>query len=50
MAQFQSGDVTSLFDADFLAGGSHPLALGLTDEIAYLKKQGTSDFCPCWHN
>jgi formate dehydrogenase iron-sulfur subunit len=35
----QSGDVTSLFDADFLAGGSHPLALGLTDEIAYLKKQ-----------
>jgi formate dehydrogenase iron-sulfur subunit len=35
----QSADVTSLFDADFLTGGSHPLALGLTDEIPYLKKQ-----------
>ncbi len=35
----QSSDVTSLFDADFLTGGSHPLALGLTDEISYLKRQ-----------
>ena len=32
-------DVAALFDADFLNGGSHALQLGLTDEIAYLKKQ-----------
>ena len=32
-------DVTSLFDADFLNGGSHGLCLGLTEEIPYLKKQ-----------
>jgi formate dehydrogenase iron-sulfur subunit len=31
--------VSSLFDADFQAGGEHPLALGLTDEIPYLKRQ-----------
>ncbi|AEK60717.1 formate dehydrogenase beta subunit [Collimonas fungivorans] len=32
-------DVAGLFDADFMAGGQHPLALGLVDEIPYLKKQ-----------
>lgn len=32
-------DVASLFDADFINGGAHPLNLGLTDEIAWLKKQ-----------
>ena len=32
-------DVASLFDADFLNGGNHPLSLGLTEEIPYLKKQ-----------
>lgn len=32
-------DVPGLLDAGFLAGGDHPLALGLTDEIPYLKKQ-----------
>jgi formate dehydrogenase iron-sulfur subunit len=32
-------DVASLFDADFLHGGTHPLALGVTDDIPYLKKQ-----------
>ena len=32
-------DVASLFDADFINGGLHPLNLGLTDEIAWLKKQ-----------
>lgn len=32
-------DVASLFDAGFLAGGTHALGLGLTEEIAYLKKQ-----------
>ena len=32
-------DVASLFEADFLHGGKHPLSLGLTAEIAWLKKQ-----------
>ncbi len=32
-------DVPSLFDAGFLQGGKHKLALGLTEEIPYLKKQ-----------
>ena len=32
-------DVCALFDADFLHGGKHKLALGLTEEIPYLKKQ-----------
>ena len=35
----QISDVASLFDADFLQGGSHPLFLGLTEELDYLKKQ-----------
>jgi formate dehydrogenase iron-sulfur subunit len=32
-------DVAGLFDADFLQGAAHRLALGVTDEIPYLKKQ-----------
>ena len=32
-------DVSGLFDAGFLDGGSHRLSLGLTEEIEYLKKQ-----------
>ena len=32
-------DVKSLFDADFINGGKHPLALGLVGEIDWLKKQ-----------
>jgi len=32
-------DVTVLFDANFHNGGKHALALGLTEELAYLKKQ-----------
>jgi len=32
-------DVAGLFDAGFLTGGRHPLALGQTEEIPYLKKQ-----------
>jgi len=32
-------DVSSLFDADFINAGAHPLNLGLTDEIDWLKKQ-----------
>jgi formate dehydrogenase iron-sulfur subunit len=35
----QTSDVPSLFDADFISGGKHPLALGLTEELAYFKKQ-----------
>ncbi len=35
----QATDVPSLFDADFLHGGSHALGHGLTEEIEYLKKQ-----------
>jgi len=34
-----SGDVVSLFDAGFLSGGKHRLALGPTAEIPYLKRQ-----------
>ncbi len=32
-------DVAALFDADFIHGGMHSLALGPTEEIAYLKQQ-----------
>lgn len=32
-------DVPSLFEADFLQGGDHPLAHGPTEDIPYLKKQ-----------
>lgn len=35
----EAADVTSLFDADFINGGVHPLSLGLTEEMAYLKNQ-----------
>jgi len=35
----QPADVPSLFEADFLHGGSHPLAQGPTQAIAYLKSQ-----------
>ncbi|MDD5272581.1 MAG: NADH-quinone oxidoreductase subunit NuoF [Methylovulum sp.] len=35
----QAQDVASLFEADFLNGGDHALALGLTEELPYLKKQ-----------
>jgi len=32
-------DVAALFEADFHNGGKHALGLGLTEELAYLKKQ-----------
>jgi formate dehydrogenase iron-sulfur subunit len=35
----QVKDIAGLFDAGFLAGGPHPLALGLTEDLPYLKKQ-----------
>ncbi|HLW72342.1 MAG TPA: NADH-quinone oxidoreductase subunit NuoF [Candidatus Binataceae bacterium] len=34
-----AGDMPALFDAGLLDGGAHRLALGLTDEIPYLKNQ-----------
>jgi formate dehydrogenase iron-sulfur subunit len=34
-----ASDVPSLFAANFLAAGAHPLALGLTDSIPWLKGQ-----------
>ncbi len=38
-APVQPKDVSGLFDADFLHAGAHPLNLGLTEELAWLKKQ-----------
>jgi len=35
----QPEDVSSLFDADFLNAGAHPLALGATDDIEWFKGQ-----------
>ncbi len=32
-------DVKSLFDADFINGGKHPLALGLVADIDWLKNK-----------
>ena len=32
-------DVAGLFESDFLNGATHPLHLGLTDDIPFLKKQ-----------
>jgi formate dehydrogenase iron-sulfur subunit len=34
-----AAEVAALFDADFLHGGNHQLALGAPDEISYLKRQ-----------
>ncbi len=39
-----AGDVSALFDAGFLEGGEHALRLGLTDDIAYLKRQSRVTF------
>jgi len=39
-----SDDIPALFDADFVHGGEHPLALGKTDDIAYLKNQQRINF------
>ncbi|MFA5982872.1 MAG: NADH-quinone oxidoreductase subunit NuoF [Methylococcaceae bacterium] len=35
----QASDVAGLFEANFLSGGAHALALGLTEELAYFKNQ-----------
>jgi len=41
------GDVTSLFDADFLSGVDHALAHGVTEEIAYFARQDRVTFARC---
>ncbi|OYZ10127.1 MAG: formate dehydrogenase, partial [Methylophilales bacterium 16-45-7] len=38
-APVQPKDVPGLFDADFLHSAAHPLYLGLTEELSWLKKQ-----------
>lgn len=40
-------DVPYLFDAGFLQGAIHPLSLGLTEEIPYLKNQSRLTFARC---
>lgn len=35
----EAEDVSGLFDAGFALGAAHPLSLGLTDDIAFLKNQ-----------
>jgi formate dehydrogenase iron-sulfur subunit len=40
-------DVTSLFEAGFLHGGEHALALGPTEDIPYLKQQERLTFARC---
>ncbi|WP_332303083.1 formate dehydrogenase beta subunit [Rhizobium sp. GR12] len=43
----KAADVCGLFDADFLDGGDHPLCLGPTEEIPYLKNQTRLTFARC---
>ncbi|MGI8840751.1 MAG: formate dehydrogenase beta subunit [Caulobacteraceae bacterium] len=40
-------DVAGLFDSGFLEGGAHPLALGLTEDIPWLKGQQRLTFERC---
>jgi len=40
-------DVQNLFDADFLGGSKHPLRLGKTKDISYLKNQQRWTFRKC---
>lgn len=40
-------DVVSLLDAGLLAGGAHPLRLGKTEEIPFLKRQTRLTFARC---
>ncbi len=41
------GDAASLFEADFLSARPHPKALGLVDDIPYLKRQQRLIFSRC---
>jgi formate dehydrogenase iron-sulfur subunit len=40
-------DVASLFDADFLHGGTHPLRQGPTEQIPYFARQQRLTFARC---
>ena len=40
-------DVPGLFDAGFIEGGDHPLCLGLTKEIPFLRQQTRLTFARC---
>ena len=41
------GDVAGLFEAEFLEGGTHPLAQGLTEDIPYFARQRRVTFARC---
>ncbi len=43
----KAGDVKGLFDAGFLTGGGHPLCLGLTKDIPFLRQQTRLTFSRC---
>ena len=43
----EANDVKSLFKSKFLEGGKHKLALGLTEELPYLKNQERLTFARC---
>jgi formate dehydrogenase iron-sulfur subunit len=43
----EPADVAGLFAADFLAGGAHAKALGLVEELPYLKRQQRLTFARC---
>ncbi|MFC3074993.1 formate dehydrogenase beta subunit [Shinella pollutisoli] len=43
----RAADVASLFDAGLADGGPHPLCLGLTEEIPFLKSQTRLTFARC---
>jgi formate dehydrogenase iron-sulfur subunit len=43
----KAADVASLFDAGFLTGSDHPLCLGLTKEIPFLRQQTRLTFSRC---
>ncbi|TBN10546.1 NADH-quinone oxidoreductase subunit NuoF [Agrobacterium cavarae] len=43
----KASDVPSLFEADFLNGGAHPLAHGLTEDIPFFKSQTRLTFSRC---
>ncbi len=43
----RAGDVAALIDAGLLEGGHHPLCLGPTEEIPFLKRQTRLTFARC---
>jgi formate dehydrogenase iron-sulfur subunit len=43
----KAGDVSGLFDAGLLQGAGHPLCLGLTEEIEFLRQQTRLTFARC---